>query len=81
MDKFAYEVRLIRVNQAPKVAGRRRWRWDLTVQEKIDAAYPGVKDLRFHQTAYSGYTFTRLGALWSIGKAYDRVQERFPIHG
>lgn len=80
-EQYVAEMRLLRVKKAPKTAGRRRWRWDVTIYKMVDGANGGVKDRRQHMGTLGGssYTYTRWGALREIGKAYDKARKIYDM--
>lgn len=59
------EVRLVPTkNQSWK----KKWRWDVVFQKPVDGLNPGVLDTRYHILRESGYTRTRVGAVYQISK-------------
>lgn len=64
-DETSREVRLLHVASVPASAKGKKWRWDV-VRHHIDAA-----GQRVHVSRDTGYTRTRLGALYQIGSRLD----------
>lgn len=72
-DDISREVRLIRTYSVPKVAGGKRWRWDVQPYRRMNGPHSANGPLQYIG-GRSGYTFTRIGALVQINRALNWIE-------